>query len=407
MGGRRDEARGLVGARLAAVGRRSCSPGADRGADRRHAVHGGARSGRLGGNPRLGRTVGGAEQRIRRLGDPAGARPRPDPPGAGGRAQAVGARRRRGGASARALDARVGRGVARLWANDLDGAVADLRAAATTWAGRARWWPRPRSMPISPRSPCAPGDGTRPSSWRRRRPRWSTTPTPCGWAPSPTGCWPSCSRAEARSPPPTGTWRWPWAAAKMGLMAAGLWAHHASMRLAVAAGDQVEVVRLADRMAHEPWGEVPEGVHHWRAAYVDALVAVGRIDDAAGVAQDLDGESRESGGDQAVGADAARAVGAVAAARRHDAEATAAFAAAGPRPRSQQALRAGAPRDGRGPAPPADGAETSGRRDAGDGRRALPGTARDPLVRPLPAGDRRLWPAAPAAGRSGGPADGP
>jgi DNA-binding CsgD family transcriptional regulator len=114
-------------------------------------------------------------------------------------------------------------------------------------------------------------------------------------------------------------------ARESGLMAAALWAHHAAMRLAAAAGEHVDVVRLGDRMAHEPWADVPEGVHHWRASYVESLIALDRLDDAARVAADLAAEAAGSG-DESVGADAARACGAVAAAARRDDEATAAFA---------------------------------------------------------------------------------
>ena len=228
----------------------------------------------------------------------------------------------------RALDARVGRGVARLWANDLDGAVADLRAAATHLgrqgslvaqaevdahlaevALRAGRWDEALELASSAAAVVDDADavwlgalahgvlafvlagrGEIAAADRHVALAVGSAARRASW---PRGCGPTTRRCASPSPPAT----------------------------------RSRSSGSADRMAHEPWGEVPEGVHHWRAAYVDALVAVGRIDDAAGVAQDLDGESRESGGDQAVGADAARAVGAVAAARRHDAEATAAFAA--------------------------------------------------------------------------------
>ena len=227
----------------------------------------------------------------------------------------------------RAIDARVGRGVARLWANDLDGAVDDLRAAAAHLgrqgslvaqaevdahlaevALRAGRWAEALDLASSATAVVDDADAV----WLG-----ALAHGVLAFVLAARG---DVAAADRHAALAAGSAR------ATGLMAAGLWAHHATLRSAVAAGDHAEVVRLGDRMAHEPWGEVPEGVHHWRAATVDALVAVGRIDDATSVARDLEDEARNCG-DHAVGADAARACGTVAAARRDDAEATAAFAA--------------------------------------------------------------------------------
>jgi DNA-binding CsgD family transcriptional regulator len=64
-------------------------------------------------------------------------------------------------------------------------------------------------------------------------------------------------------------------------------------------------------------------VHHWRAAYAEALGAAGRIDDAHRVVDVLTTEA--AAGDDSVGADAARAAGAIAAATGRADEADAAF----------------------------------------------------------------------------------
>jgi DNA-binding NarL/FixJ family response regulator len=80
-------------------------------------------------------------------------------------------------------------------------------------------------------------------------------------------------------------------------------------------------------MVAEGWDAVPEGIHHWRATYVESLVAVGRLDDAAGVAEALTAAAAAVPGDESVAADAARARGIAAAARGDTAAADDAFAA--------------------------------------------------------------------------------
>ena len=72
-------------------------------------------------------------------------------------------------------------------------------------------------------------------------------------------------------------------------------------------------------------GGFPEGIHHWRATYVEALVAHDRVEDAAAAASDLAG-SVGLGADVSVAADAARAAGLVAAAQGRREAAAQAFA---------------------------------------------------------------------------------
>lgn len=225
-----------------------------------------------------------------------------------------------------ALDARVGRGVARLWANDLDGAVDDLRAAAAHLG-------RIGSLVAQAEVDAYLAEAA------LRGGRWAEAvaqaTAAAGVVDDADAVWLGALAhgvvvfVRAAQGDIAGADRHAAMAAASarasGLMAAGLWAHHAAMRLAVASGDHAEVARLGDRMAHEPWVDVPEGVHHWRASYVESLVAVDRVDDAARVARDLDDEARGAG-DESIAADAARACGTVASARRRDDAATSAFA---------------------------------------------------------------------------------
>ena len=110
-----------------------------------------------------------------------------------------------------------------------------------------------------------------------------------------------------------------------GLFAPRLWSRHAALRLAEAEGDHAAVVGVGDGILDDGWGALPEGIHHWRAAYAEALVAVGRLDDAALAAKAL-AQAAATDGDAAVATDAARALGAVATACRREDEADAAFA---------------------------------------------------------------------------------
>ncbi len=111
------------------------------------------------------------------------------------------------------------------------------------------------------------------------------------------------------------------------LVPAQLLAAYAQLRIADAAADHERVVAVADRLG--PGGQLhfPEWVHHYRATYAEALVATGRLDDAAAAAGALEREAA-AGGDVSIAADAGRARGVVAAAMGDAASAQAAFAAA-------------------------------------------------------------------------------
>ena len=226
----------------------------------------------------------------------------------------------------RALDARVGRGVARLWSNDLEGAAEDLGVAAGRLGGdgsllaqaeidahraevalRAGDWPAALALAEAAAAVVDDADAV----WLG-----ALAHGVVAFVLAARGDVPAADRHAAMA---AGSAR------DTGLMAAGLWAHHAAMRVAVAAGDHAAVARLGDRMAHEAWGDVPEGVHHWRAAYAESLVALERVDDATRVAAELEAEAR-SADDVSVAADAARARGVTASADRRDDAAAAAFA---------------------------------------------------------------------------------
>ena len=178
-----------------------------------------------------------------------------------------------------ALDGRLGRGITRIWSNDLEGAERDLAEAAATVGDIGTFL-----------------TGANVRSYRAELARHHVEAAQAGATASP-------------------------------LMPARLWAAHAGFRLAAAGGDHAEVAAAGDRMVAEGWDAVPEGIHHWRATYVESLVAVGRLDDAAGVAEALTAAAAAVPGDESVAADAARARGIAAAARGDTAAADDAFAA--------------------------------------------------------------------------------
>jgi DNA-binding NarL/FixJ family response regulator len=117
------------------------------------------------------------------------------------------------------------------------------------------------------------------------------------------------------------------AMAATGNASAGLWLLAATARVAVAADDDTTVVQalqpLADLLRDVG---LPEGTQPWRADLVDALLRLGRVEDAARELADLVARTRNGGAHARAGA--SRASGAVHAARGDDEAAAAAFAAA-------------------------------------------------------------------------------
>jgi DNA-binding NarL/FixJ family response regulator len=225
-----------------------------------------------------------------------------------------------------ARDAAVGRGIARVWSNDLEGADADLRAAAEALAGggsplarveldsylgenafRAGRWHE--ALDLAAGAALVVDDAG--ALWLGALAHGVMTFVLA--ARGDLGAARRHAAAAATSAEVTG------------LFAPRLWSRHAALRLAEAEGDHAGVVAVGDTMLDDGWGALPEGIHHWRAAYTDALLAVGRLDDAAAAAKTLAQAAAEAG-DAAVSTDAARALGAVAAARRREDDADAAFA---------------------------------------------------------------------------------
>ena len=225
----------------------------------------------------------------------------------------------------RRLDALLGRGIVRVWANDLEGAAGDLAAIeADTGA------PRSTFVRVDVRSYRAE-EAFRSGRWAEALDLAESTASivddmgdpmlvalPHGVAAFVLAGMGRLRGARAHVDAATAN------ADETGLMPARLWSLHAALRLAAARADHAEVARLGDRLVADGYDALPEGVHHWRATYVDALEALGRLDDAAGVARELAGRSAD-GADASVAADAARAAGVVAAAQGRDGDAVAAF----------------------------------------------------------------------------------
>lgn len=242
------------------------------------------------------------------------------------------------------LDARLGRGVVRVWANDLENAAVDLEAVdaddAATRSVLARVDLRSFRAEVAFRS----------GRWSQALDLAETAASivddvddplivalPHAVAAFVLAGMGRVADAHAHAQVAAAS------AALSGLLPPRLWAAHAALRVA-AAEDPAEAARLGDALLADGLGTFPEGILHWRALYVEALVAVGRVDDAAAVAEDLAGMARPRGDghhgtdgddgaadgrgqdrDVSVAADAALAAGIVAAAQGRREAAAAAF----------------------------------------------------------------------------------
>jgi DNA-binding CsgD family transcriptional regulator len=241
-----------------------------------------------------------------------------------------------------ACDAHLGRGIVRVWSNDLDGAAADLAAAADG---------------VADELDDAPGgaEGLHPGSdsllarvdvrsyqaeVAYRAGRWPEAldlaeaiasvvddagdamfvALPHAVAAFVLAGMGRVDDAQAHLDAATAS------AEATGLMPARLWAAHATLRVAAATADHQRVADVGDALVAEGLAALPEGIHHWRATYVEALVALDRLDDATRTADDL-GRLADAGTDVSLAADAARAAGTVAAARGRGEEAARRFAA--------------------------------------------------------------------------------
>lgn len=224
------------------------------------------------------------------------------------------------------LDTRTGRGVVRLWANDLDGARADLE-----WVRRAgiehgsfhthvnagaflaqvllRFGSVAAAVETAESTAALTDDAD--AVWLGPLPHCEAA-----FAQAAQG-----DLAGARAHAEVAT-----AMADALTLAPGrLWSDMAWLRIADAAADDDEVVRVGDRMVASGWGRIPEPIHHWRATYVEGLVATGRLDDAATVVAELEAEAARRA-DPPTTTEACRARGLLEVGRGRRTEAEAAFA---------------------------------------------------------------------------------
>jgi DNA-binding CsgD family transcriptional regulator len=225
------------------------------------------------------------------------------------------------------LDAQLGRGVVRVWANDLDGAESDLAAVDAE-----RGTPRSILARVDLRSYRAEA-AFRAGRWPEALDLAESTASIVDDAgdamvvalPHAVASFVLAGMgrtAEARTHAEVAAAN----ARDTGLMPARLWSAHAALRVAAADGDHAEVACVGDGLVAEGLDSLPEGIHHWRATYVESLLALGRLDDAAVVAAQLADHAAQHD-DVSVRAETARAEGLVAAARGDREAAAAAFGA--------------------------------------------------------------------------------
>jgi DNA-binding CsgD family transcriptional regulator len=226
------------------------------------------------------------------------------------------------------LDARLGRGVVRMWADDLDGARADLmevlaevdehgsflaeanvRSFLAELDFRAGRWDA--ALDRAEGAASVVDDAA--EAWLEGLPH--------GVAATVLAARGKVDEARPHAAAATAS------AEATGMTGSRLWSHHSWLRIAVAQGDHAQVVALGDRLVAEGWDAVPEAIHRWRAGYVESLLVVGRVDDAGSAVAELADESARRPSDLALAADLARARGAVAVARGDHDAADAAFEA--------------------------------------------------------------------------------
>jgi DNA-binding NarL/FixJ family response regulator len=227
-----------------------------------------------------------------------------------------------------ALDARLGLGIAQVYANDLDAAHATLTAV------RADPRVRDTALPFVNASYYLAECHYRAGRWAEAldvadavtsmvedsAQDWLAV-LPHGIAAFVLAGLGQEARARDRATAATAI------AGAVGLLPALLLAEHAWLRIAAAAGDGERVVEIGDRIWADDGLRLPEWVHHWRATYAEALVGVGRLDDAEAAVRAAEDEAR-AGGDVSIAAEAGRARGVLAATREDHVGAEAAFAAA-------------------------------------------------------------------------------
>jgi DNA-binding CsgD family transcriptional regulator len=224
------------------------------------------------------------------------------------------------------LDARLGRGVTRMWADDLEGARADLlevlsqadehgsflaeanvRCFLAELDFRAGRWED--ALDVAEGAASVVDDAA--EAWLEALPHGVAATVLAGRG--------KVDEARPHARAATAS------ADATGMTGARLWSLHSWLRIAAAQADHAQVVAIGDRLVAEGWDAVPEGVHRWGADYVESLVAVGRLDDADAAVSALADQAARSPEDVALATDLARARGAVAVARGDQEAAEVAF----------------------------------------------------------------------------------
>jgi DNA-binding CsgD family transcriptional regulator len=185
--------------------------------------------------------------------------------------------------AALAADARLGRGMVRIWANDLAGASSDLQSVASL-AARTSFLSHVMSHAYLAELALREGRVAEAVDLAESTTSMVHDADATWLAPLPAGI-AACALAmrgefdRARMHAQTATV----VADATGLVSARIWSEQAWMRIASMTGDQHEVASIGDRLVARGWHRLPEGIHHWQATYVDALVAMDRLDDARAV----------------------------------------------------------------------------------------------------------------------------
>lgn len=212
------------------------------------------------------------------------------------------------------LDARLGRGIVRMWVNDLDGSGDDLRQVLAhadehgsflihanvrsflaELAFRAGRWVEAADRAQAAASVVDDAG----EAWLVALPHGIAATVLAGAG--------RLDEARRHAQAAAG------AAEATGMLGSHLWADQAALRIAVAESDHPAVVAVGDRILASRRDAIPEGVHRWRASYAESLLAVGRDADAADVVAALAAEVARVPGDVSLAAEHARAAGVLAA----------------------------------------------------------------------------------------------
>jgi DNA-binding CsgD family transcriptional regulator len=191
-------------------------------------------------------------------------------------------------------DLRLGRGVLRLWFHDLAGGAEDLGACVVSGAGGAFVTHETARFFLA--------------ELHYRAGRWEdaivTAELACSIVDETDQEWLAAFSHAVAALPLAARGEWERAEAHLAAAAAAaeatasgaarLWAALAAMRLAESRQDHAAVVVIGHELADRGRRPYDEGIAPWRATYVESLVATGRIDDAAIVAEWLAADAARS-----------------------------------------------------------------------------------------------------------------